>query len=584
MAHRVIQLCGFLLALCCLAVTPALAFDPTAQTSNLLLDEALTVYYGNLARRNAGQPPLRWNRQLTHASRWFAWDSVERRPTPYCGHRDTNGQWPSDRAVIFGYLGSSGAENAYCGYMQPQDAINGWLNSPGHRNNLLDPGHREIGLGYYRRAGDGRGYIAQMFGNDAAHAPVIIENEAINTLNPNVALYIHQPAETGGFAGRRAATELMVADNPCFIGANWQPFTNEIRFQLPPGEGWRTVYVKTRDAYGATAIVSDTIYLGANPPVAELAATLSDRQPTVTLTGLSHPTLPQVQFSLGWLVDETYSTFNLLWGTGERIADPAAWGGGAFRLGLAGGETSAWVWDYNPVVFKDRPLVAYVRLKVANNASPAEVARFTVRGGGVEYGPLRLRGIDFAATGQYQEFALPFTFHGIEPFLTFQFWRSGNTDVFVDAVTIFTAPQPIANPLTLAVPGGNYRGQGVWVRYTDGTVFTPLSEVSPLPSQPITAGQYNLMIERTANPPAPLTITSPCARANWQVAQTESWLSGVAEDGILRWGINHNGLATGVYEGAITFAAPGTSFRLTIPVRLHVVEQLFTSYAPLLLR
>lgn len=372
-----------LLVLCCLVVGSALAFDPTTQTPELLLDEALTVYYGNLARRNAGQPPLRWNRQLTHASRWFAWDSVENRPSPYCGHRDTNGQWPSDRAVIFGYLGSGGAENAYCGYMQPQDAINGWLNSPGHRANLLSPDHREIGLGYYRRASDGRGYIAQMFGNDAAYAPVIIENEAINTLNPDVALYFYQPAATGGFAGRRPATEMMIADHPCFVGATWQPFANETRFRLPSGKGWRTVYVKTRDVYGATAVVSDTIYLGSDPPVADLAATLSDRQPDVTLTGLSHPSLPQVQFSLGWLVDETYETFSLLWGNGERVADPAAWGGGAFRLGLADWETSAWVYDDNPLVFKDRPLVAYVRLKVADNTSPAEVTRFTVQGGDV---------------------------------------------------------------------------------------------------------------------------------------------------------------------------------------------------------
>lgn len=54
-----------LFVLGCLTIAPALAFDPTTQTPALLLDEAMTVYYGNLARRNAGQPPLRWNRQLT---------------------------------------------------------------------------------------------------------------------------------------------------------------------------------------------------------------------------------------------------------------------------------------------------------------------------------------------------------------------------------------------------------------------------------------------------------------------------------------------------------------------------------------
>ncbi len=69
-------------------------FDPTVQTQTLLQDEARTVYLGNLARRDNGVPPLRWNRQLTYAARWFSWDSTENRPDGFCGHQDTNGNWP----------------------------------------------------------------------------------------------------------------------------------------------------------------------------------------------------------------------------------------------------------------------------------------------------------------------------------------------------------------------------------------------------------------------------------------------------------------------------------------------------------
>lgn len=573
--------CMLLLLPVCVTFT-ALAFDPTVQTPSLLLDEALTVYYGNLARREVGQPPLRWNRQLTYASRWFAWDSVENRPAPYCGHQDTNDQWPSDRAPLFGYLGSSGAENAYCGYMMPQDAINGWLNSPGHRANLLSAGHREIGLGYYRRAGDGRGYIAQMFGNDSTYAPVIIEHEAPQTLNPSVSLYLYQRQTQSGFAGLRSASALMVANEPCFVAAQWQPFTNEFRHTLPAGEGWRTVYVRTRDDVGYTQTVSDTIYLGANLPVADLANTMSDRQETVTLAGLSHPSFTQVQFSLGWLVDETYSTFQLLWGAGERVADPAAWGGGAFRLAPASGESSAWVWDYRPLLFKDRSLVAYVRLEVSNNTSPVEVARFAVEDGNQQYDSLSLRGIDFVAAGQYQEFALPFHYTGTD-FLTFQFWRSGDTEVFVDAVTIFTAPQPLVSPLTFAVPGNNYRGQGVWVRYTDGQAFTDWYEVPVLPDQPITVSPRVLMVQRDSPPPT-VVLSTPCAQPSWQVVQADPWLGGSAEQGALRLWVDPSGLPTGIHQGSITFAAPGTTFRLTVPVSLMVADQIFSVYTPLVVR
>src|SRR5512132_3041240 len=95
--------------------TPAVeaqgGYDPTVQTPTLLYDEARTVYLGNLARRDNGIPPLRWNRQLTHAARWFSWDSTENRPSGFCGHQDTQGHWPDYRTVVYGYLGFSGAEN-----------------------------------------------------------------------------------------------------------------------------------------------------------------------------------------------------------------------------------------------------------------------------------------------------------------------------------------------------------------------------------------------------------------------------------------------------------------------------------------
>jgi hypothetical protein len=106
------------------------------------------------------------------------------------------------------------------------------------------------------------------------------------------------------------------------------------------------------------------------------------------------------------------------------------------------------------------------------------VARISVKGGGTEYGPLSLRGTDFTAPNQYQEFALNFTFNTNpdDVFLIFQFWGSGSADVYVDAVSIFSAPQATASPLTWSVPGNNYRGQGVWVRYTDGSHFSEISE------------------------------------------------------------------------------------------------------------
>lgn len=60
---------------------------------------------------------------------------------------------------------------------------------------------------------------------------------------------------------------------------------------------------------------------------------------------------------------------------------------------------------------QDTPFVAYFRLKVSDNTSNREVARISVEGGGVEYGPCSLKGSLCHAVNGYQEFAVPFTFH-----------------------------------------------------------------------------------------------------------------------------------------------------------------------------
>jgi uncharacterized protein YkwD len=380
MLHRSIST---LVLLILLSLVPGLSdtaraqgsYDPTVQTLALLYNEARTVYLGNLARRDNGVPPLRWNLQLTHAARWFSWDSTENRPSGFCGHQDSQGNPFYYRTSVFGYLGFAGAENAFCGYLSPEAAIQGWMNSPGHRTNLLDPDWREIGVGYYRRNSDGRGYITQDFGIDAVYPPVIIENEAVSATNPNVNLYIYDRSPSGGFAGLSAATQMMVSNDSHFSGAAWEAYTANKPWTLASGEGWRDVYVKTRDKFNRSLTVSDSIYLGANLPLNELGpAQISTTQSQVTLYSLNGGALPQAQFSLGWMADDTSDTFGKLWGNGERLNDGTALGGTAFRLYPGNGESSAWVWD--TAFVKDAPMVAYFRLKVNDNTSNSEVARF----------------------------------------------------------------------------------------------------------------------------------------------------------------------------------------------------------------
>lgn len=459
---------GIIIMLLLAPVLAAIGHGQEAQNVDRRYDELMTIYLGNLARRAAGIPPLRANVQLTHAARWFAWDTVTNRTEPYCGHEDSQGGAFYVRAATFGYRGFAGGENCFCGYVSPADAIAGWLNSGGHRENLLNPRHREIGLGYYQDAE--RGYIAQIFGYDSTYSPVIIENEALATENPQVGLYIYGTTAAGDLMSIGTPIEMQISNNPLFTNAPWEPYTAEKTWTLEPGTGWRTVYVKTRDRLQRTVTVSDTIYLGADLPREQLNdGLLSSTRPDVTIVETDQSGWPQVQFSLGWLADDSFDQFKLWWGNGESVQDPGAIGGSAFRLFPGNGESFAW---FSTTSFiQDQPLVAYFRIKTSDNSSPKEVARLLVKGGGVEYGPLSLPGTAFQRPGEYQEFAIPFTFHNAPEtefdFLQFNIWRSGNADIVFDTVTIFTAPQPVSATITWTLPNGNYRGQGIQARYSD---------------------------------------------------------------------------------------------------------------------
>lgn len=65
-------------------------------------------------------------------------------------------------------------------------------------------------------------------------------------------------------------------------------------------------------------------------------------------------------------------------------------------------------------------------------------------------GTLSLKGADFAAPNQYQEFPLPFTFNASETFLIFQFWRSGLAPIQIPVTLLMVEQvQRVYLPLVL---------------------------------------------------------------------------------------------------------------------------------------
>jgi uncharacterized protein YkwD len=115
----------------------------------------------NFVRATAGAPRLRWCRSLARAARAHAADQASRNSMTHFG---ADGSTFAERAGRAGYLDwTAVAENVAAGYRDVAAVFHGWINSSGHRANILNAGYRHFGTG--RAVGrDGTTYWVQTFG------------------------------------------------------------------------------------------------------------------------------------------------------------------------------------------------------------------------------------------------------------------------------------------------------------------------------------------------------------------------------------------------------------------------------------
>lgn len=109
----------------------------------------------NQQRAQFGVAPLTLNLTLNDVAEKHSQDMAVNR---YFSHQGRDGSQPWDRMKAGGYSYSRAAENIAFGQPTPQDVVTAWMNSSGHRKNILDPNLKEIGVGYHE------GYWTQNFG------------------------------------------------------------------------------------------------------------------------------------------------------------------------------------------------------------------------------------------------------------------------------------------------------------------------------------------------------------------------------------------------------------------------------------
>lgn len=117
----------------------------------------------NEARRKAGLKPLRSDPLLDRAAQRHAEDMLAR---GYFAHESPEDKTVRERAKAAGYDWRTIGENVAEGQFTVDEVMTTWLNSPGHRRNILDPRFEELGVGLALGRANGRYRVlwAQAFG------------------------------------------------------------------------------------------------------------------------------------------------------------------------------------------------------------------------------------------------------------------------------------------------------------------------------------------------------------------------------------------------------------------------------------
>jgi len=125
---------------------------PARSRAPVLADQALRLVNEVRARgtrcgeRSFGPaPPVRLSETLAGVALGHANDMAEHN---YFEHVDQAGRSPADRVRAVGYREKLVGENIAYGPQSVEEVVRGWLDSPGHCENIMDPRFAEMGLAY----------------------------------------------------------------------------------------------------------------------------------------------------------------------------------------------------------------------------------------------------------------------------------------------------------------------------------------------------------------------------------------------------------------------------------------------------
>jgi uncharacterized YkwD family protein len=126
------------------AETPVQEQASTAQADNLSYEKQVAQLV-NEARAENGLSPLTLSGELSDIARLKSQDMHDNN---YFDHTSPTYGDPFEMLTSFGVSYRAAGENIAVGYATPEAVVDAWMNSPGHRANILNASYTQIGVGY----------------------------------------------------------------------------------------------------------------------------------------------------------------------------------------------------------------------------------------------------------------------------------------------------------------------------------------------------------------------------------------------------------------------------------------------------
>lgn len=127
---------------CSAARVPASTVVETTSQETTLAREVLELV--NAERSNVGVPALNWSAALADVAWLHSSDMVKR---DFFSHVNPDGEDPFARLDRAGVGYRVAGENIAFGSTTAAEVVKQWMNSPPHRENILDTDYTELGVG-----------------------------------------------------------------------------------------------------------------------------------------------------------------------------------------------------------------------------------------------------------------------------------------------------------------------------------------------------------------------------------------------------------------------------------------------------